>query len=627
MKRPDDDFDLSPVPDRLAWWWQARLGAATGALAGGIEALGLGFGLRLPMSFGEMAVLGGITVLLDAALGLGAGLAAGVVVQLLPGGVRRWRRHQAGFTLSALALAVFFLVPLARELWLADRRNPAAGMIALTALIAALAFYNSGYWFRRVLIGAGPRFGWQLVGPATGLGLAALAVLAQGPVASKAAPPAGAPNLLLITIDTLRRDHLGLYGAALRTPTIDRLGAEGVVFDDAVVALPETLPSHAAMLTGLQPSQTGILSNGIPLRNGFVTVPEHLAAAGYRTGAFVSSFAVDGSTGIDQGFQVYDDDFFPFARGISQVRLAEVALPLLMRFGNPAHYPFLLERGSPETIRRALRWVGEDRERPTFLWIHLFDPHSPYERHDGQPNPVDHRRILELEPGYPYTDAESDALRALYAHEVEYTDQMVAELLAGLKERGFLDDAMVVFTADHGESLGEHGIMFNHHGVYEEVLRVPLILWSSDGQATPGARVERMVNVADIANTLVQHSTQPLLSQTGSVPLLSFVRGDQVPEKPLLVQGREGASLTEGQLCGVRSPNRVKYIRRQDGAEEVYDLAQDPGEQVNLASTQPVVVENGRAGVRECAGTRVVAGGDAATNAMLEALGYVQGEE
>lgn len=626
MARPiDDGLEMPPVPDGRLWWWMGRLGAATGALAGGIEALGLGVTLRLPMSSGEMAVLALLTVFIDAVLGLGAGLGAGLVGQLLP--PPRWRRYQAAFTLTSLGIAAFFLLPLTRELWLADRRAPAAGMLALIALIGALGYFNGGYWFRRLLIGAGPRFGWQLLGPAAAGVLVVLAVGLSGPASPKGAPPEGSPNLVLVSIDTLRRDHLGFHGSTVRTPRLDAFAAGGVIFDDAVAPLPETLPSHASMLTGLQPMQHGILSNGMPLRSGFITVPEHLSATGYRTGAFVSSFAVDGSTGIDQGFQVYDDDFFPLGRGISQVRLAGVALPLLMRFGNPSHYPFLLERGSPETIRRALRWAEEPSDRPIFLWVHLFDPHSPYERHDGQPNPVDHRRILELEPGYDYQDGEEEALRALYRHEVEYTDEMVDLLLTGLRERGLLDDAMVVFVSDHGESLGEHDIMFNHHGVYEEVLRVPLVVWTSDGQATPGARVSRMVNVGDIANTLVQHSTQPLLSRTNSIPLLSFVRGDQVPERPLLVQGREGASLTQGQLCGIRSPNRVKYIRHQDGVEEVYDLTADPQEAVNLAAKQPRVLENGRQGVAECAGTTVVAGGDAATNAMLEALGYVQGDE
>jgi len=182
----------------------------------------------------------------------------------------------------------------------------------------------------------------------------------------------------------------------------------------------------------------------------------------------------------------------------------------------------------------------------------------------------------------------------------------------------------VVFVADHGESLGEHDINFNHHGIYEEVLRVPLVVWTSDRRATPGSSVAQAVNVADIANTLMEYTGLPLLSGTGSVPLLSWVRGDELEPQPLLLRGRVGASLVEGQLCGVRSPNRIKYIRGQEGREEVYDLASDPGELQNIAEWQPIAVEAGRQNVAACLGQTIdSSGADAATRAQLEAMGYI----
>ena len=624
MKLHDDSFDLLPVPDRRIWLRVAALGAATGALAGGIEAVGLALTMTLPMSAGESLQLGVATVGLDALLGFGSGVAGGVVAQVVR--THRWKRYRLGFTVASVLLAFFFLAPLARTLYRQDRPPAAVGMLALTAILGALAWYNSGYWFRRQLIGGAPTAGWRLLGWTGGVGLALLAVVVRGPAGPDLQrPPPSSPNVILVTIDTLRRDHLGLYGSALHTPVIDALGRAGVVFEDAVTPFPETLPSHTSMLTGLQPSQHDVLSNGMPLRGGFVTVAETLALSGYRTGAFVSSFAVDGATGIDQGFQVYDDDFFPALRGVGQVRAAATALPLLMRFGDPSDFPFLLERGSPETIRRALGWAGQPSDRPFFLWVHLFDPHSPYERHDGRPNPVDHRAILKLEPGYPYTDEERQQLRALYDHEVEYTDQMVDTLLIGLRERKLLDDTLVVFTADHGEALGEHGIDFTHHGIYEDVLAVPLILWSSDGRAVPGTRVPAMVNVADIANTLLEYTGLPLLSRTGSVPLLSYVRGDDVKPGPIGLRGRAGASLTAGQLCGVRDPSKLKYIRGQEGKEEAYDLNLDPGETTDIAADQPGLVERGRTNVATCLGQTVTgSGADDTTQLQLKALGYAE---
>ncbi len=623
MKLHDDSFDLLPVPDRRIWLRIATLGAATGALAGGIEAIGLAVTMTVPMSTRESLELGLATVVLDALLGFGSGLAGGIVAQLAR--IQRWKRYRLGFTVASFLLAFFFLAPLARELAKQGRPPAAVGMISLSVILGALAWYNAGYWFRRQLIGGAPAAGWRLVAWVGAVVLALIAVVIRGPAGPSGVAPPGAPNVVLITIDTLRRDHLGIHGSALRTPFIDALGRGGVIFDDAVTPFPETLPSHASMLTGLQPAQHDVLSNGMPVRQGFVTVAETLALSGYRTGAFVSSFAVDGATGIDQGFQVYDDDFFPALRGIGQVRAAATALPLLMRFGDPSDYPFLLERGSPETIRRALTWAEQPSDRPFFLWVHLFDPHSPYERHDGQPNPVDHRAILKLEPGYTYTEEERQQLRALYNHEVEYTDQMTDTLVTGLKERKLLDNALVVFTADHGEALGEHDINFTHHGIYEDVLAVPLLLWSSDGRAVPGTRIPQMVNVADVANTLLEFTGLPLLSRTGSVPLLSYVRGDDVQPGPLGLRGRSGASLTAGQLCGVRDPSRLKYIRGQDGAEEAYDLNTDPGETRNIAPEQSQLVENGRKNVETCLGQTIQASGaDDATTERLKAMGYVE---
>lgn len=625
--RYDDSFDLPPVPDNRLWFYGGTLGAATGALAGGVEAFVLALTLHLPMSIGESFVLGLTTILLDAAVGACAGIVSGFGAQVTRANALRWRRYRTSFTATTLLLCLFFFLPLTRDLWRQGRPQAAVGMIALSAVFGILAWFNSGYWFRRDLIGAAPRLGWRGVAPLVALGLVLFGVLLRGPSGPLEPPVPGVPNLILVTIDTLRRDHLGTYGSLLRTPVIDALGASGVVYEDAMTALPETLPSHASMLTGLQPSVHEVVSNGMPLRPGFLTVAEQLDIGGYRSGAFVSSFAVDGASGIAQGFHVYDDDFFPLLRGVTETRVAATALPLLMRFGDPTKFPFLLERGSPETIRRALRWVDED-ERPFFLWVHLFDPHSPYEPRDGRIAEVDHRAILAQEPGYPYTEAERTALRKLYAEEVEYTDQMVDLLLTGLRERGALENATVLFTADHGESLGEHGIDFNHHGVYDTVLRVPMILWSTDARATAGTRIDRMVDVADVANTLIAASGMPLLSKTGSVPLLSHVDGDRVPPQPTFIQGRVGASLSEGQLCGIRSPRSVKYILGQEGREELYDLVADPGELRNLAEDQPAVAAAAKASVdAHGCGTVTTSGADNATMSMLEALGYADGPQ
>jgi arylsulfatase A-like enzyme len=257
---------------------------------------------------------------------------------------------------------------------------------------------------------------------------------------------------------------------------------------------------------------------------------------------------------------------------------------------------------------------------------------------------VDHRDILGKEPGYPYNDLERATLKDYYRQESEYADAQVGVLFDALKQRGRLDPGMFVVTADHGESLGEHGINFTHHGIYEEVVRVPLVVWTRPAQAmssdpTSGFRVAAQVNVSDIANTLLEFARLPLLSGTNSTPLLSHARGMDVGRQGIVLVGREGASLTDGQLCGFRDvrrdgalgPYQGTYLRHQDGREEAYDILSDPGQLADIATAQPQLVEGGRANVSSCTGSAAVAGApppqtDRAECERLKALGYVTGD-
>ena len=651
------DFENPPVPAARMVPFLCLIGAANGALVGGLECLALAQRLSLPMTRPEMLQLSVSVIAMDALVGLVAAFPAALwakMVEHLP----RWlggrlglaRRYQVAYTLGVLTLCTVFLVPLARELWLTERRSVAVGMVFLVLLVDVTAWFNSGYFFRRWLVGAGPALGYRTVITALGVGLGLVAVATQEPRrVEQSLLGTDNSNVVLVTIDTLRRDHVGIYGSLVSTPTVDALGRAGLIFDDALTTIPETLPSHAAMLTGNQPARIRVLSNGDRLSSGFLTVTEQLEAAGYRTGAFVSSFAVDGVTGLDQGFQVYDDDFFPSLRGISSSRVARVALPLLMRFADPADFPFLLERGSPETVRRALAWVGEAKSadaRPSFLWVHLFDPHAPYEPRDGFPvsaeaMAIDHRAILAQEPGYLYKPEEITGLQELYRQECAYADTQVKALLDGLTERGFLDRAVVVVVGDHGESLGQHNTYFNHHGVYDDVLRVPLVVWDSrmgglNGKAADpergGKRFDHTVTTADVANTLLGGSGVSVLTGTQSSNLLGFVSGDVNTASSVAIQGRDGAALAEGQLCGVRSPN-AKYIRKQDGTELFFDLVNDPQELENIAAREPEGTARGRAGTVICAaglvGRAALDQAGAGPNdddcARLKALGYADG--
>lgn len=625
-----DELDFPVAPEPSVVLRVAAIGAATGAVVGGIEGLGLVLGAKIVLGAGAAAALVVATVVLDAALAFGLGLVAGALAALPGRRIVHWKRLRAGAALTVLFLALFFLAPLARELWvLQDRRVPAAGMIALAAIVASTFWFNAGYWLRRESIGAGPVIGWRVYAPVAGLLFAVVAALVSGPPPGPTrAPSEGSRSVVLVTLDTLRRDHVGAYASIAKTPVLDKLAREGVLFEDAITPTPETAPSHASMLTGRHPVEHKVIANGIPLKNGFLTVTEQLAISGFRTGAFVSSFAAGSSTGFDQGFQVYDDEFSPLVRGVGRARVARLALPLLLRFGNPAAFPWLLERKAPDTIAHAVSWVGSGAG-PFFLWVHLFEPHAPYEARGGSvptidAAAVDHRAILAQEPGYAYTAAEERALRDLYRQEVEYTDEQVGALLEGLRSTVGLDNVLILVVADHGESLGEHGIKFNHHGLYDEVLRVPLIAWTPavpdvEPGYPPGTRVARQVNVGDVANTLLEFSGVPLLSGTQSVPLLSLARGADVPARPVQLLGRATASLRAGQLYGVRDPGGVKYIERDDGGE-LYDLRADPGELVDISVDQPTALTSGRTNVAQL--REQVGAVEASTSEMLKALGY-----
>src|ERR1700680_254283 len=293
---------------------------------------------------------------------------------------------------------------------------------------------------------------------AAALAAGALAGGCRAPGESAAAArteAAGGPlNLLLVTLDTVRSDHLGCYGdAAAETPHLDALARQGVRFARASSPVPLTLPSHTTILTGLLPPHHGTRNNGTaPLAAGIPTLGTVLAGAGYRTAAFVAAFVLDHRFGLNRGFAVYDDEI-----------------------ERPAAASLLLEAQRPgdQVVDRALGWLAAADPRPFFLWVHLYDAHAPY----NPPSPY-----RERHPGRPYDGA------------IAFDDAQVGRLLAALASRGLDDRTVVAIAADHGESLGEHGELTHGLLLYEPVLSVPLLLrapgLAARRAATPVSRVE-----------------------------------------------------------------------------------------------------------------------------------------
>ncbi|HXU34293.1 MAG TPA: sulfatase-like hydrolase/transferase [Thermoanaerobaculia bacterium] len=348
-------------------------------------------------------------------------------------------------------------------------------------------------------------------------------------------------NVLIVTLDTTRADRLGAYGFTLaRTPNIDRLAKEGTRFADDVSAAPITLPSHSTIFTGLLPPAHGVRDNGsYALGDGATTLAERFKTAGYRTQAFVSALVLNRRYNLNQGFEGYDDDLW-----------AEDEPPLFM----------IRSRSAPKTAERAVRWFEgwhrekEKERKPFFVWVHFFDPHQPN-------NPPTAERLKSP---------------TAYDAEIAVADQGVGMLLAELEKIGALDRTLVVLTADHGESLGEHGEKTHAVFIYDATVRVPLIV-RAPGLVPAGKVYAGPVRSEDIAPTVLAALKLPGGAEMQGIDLLPAVRGE-VPA-PDLAQYSESLASEVGfgmaPLYGIRHGG-WKWIRAP--RPEVYDLTHDPRE-------------------------------------------------
>jgi choline-sulfatase len=397
----------------------------------------------------------------------------------------------------------------------------------------------------------------------------------------------GRPNVLLVTIDTLRADRVGAYGARdVGTPTLDLLAARGVLFEQAMAAVPLTLPSHASILTGQYPPSHGVRHNAIfRLSDEAETLAEAFRAAGYATGAVVGAAVLDPSFGLTQGFDHYDAEY-PEDRASS---------------GG------FFERPAQAVTDAALAWLRENDDR-FFLWVHYYDPHASY--HPPEPFKGRFR-------GRPYDG------------EVAYTDRELGRLLRELETSGALADTVVAVTADHGEGLGEHGESTHIYLIYDSVLRVPLIV--AGPGVPPGRRVPTVVPNTGLAATLLELARAPALAKTdvaSLAPLWAAQPGATGPFGWAYAESLAG-ELDHGwaPLHAIRS-DVFHYIRAPRA--ELFDLAQDPRQRRNvLPSQQPAheaTVQRGEQRIgelltRSAELARVDV--DADTRARIEALGYV----
>ncbi len=399
------------------------------------------------------------------------------------------------------------------------------------------------------------------------------------------------PNLVLVTLDTVRADHLGCYGdGAAVTPALDRLAAEGIRFAQASSPVPLTLPSHTTLLTGLLPPHHGLRNNGAGALHGeTATLATLLAGQGYRTGAFVGAFVLDHRFGLNRGFEVYDDE-----------------VPRDPRAGAALEQ----ERPGRDVVDRALAWLEREDPRPFFLWVHLYDAHAPY-----QPPPTWAAR----HPGRPY-----DA-------EISEVDEQVGRIVAALDDRGLAKRTVVAVAADHGEGLGEHGELTHGLLLYEPTLRVPLLV-RAPGRLAPRV-VETPVSLVDVAPTLAGLLGQALPapakgSLDGRDLAAALLKGGEPAPADLYAETRYPAIFGWSPLAALRRRD-LKYISAPQ--PELYDLRRDPKEAANLAAAgRPADAARGFAARLAEIEAGAVAGprppaADAETRARLASLGYAAG--
>lgn len=402
--------------------------------------------------------------------------------------------------------------------------------------------------------------------------------------------PAGAlrgANVLLITIDTFRADHVGAYGSTRgATPTIDRLSAEGLRFETTYTHVPLTLPSHTALMTGTYPFVNGVRDNGSFRFDGSrPTLASTLKAAGYRTGAFVGAFVLDARFGLNAGFDVYDDKYGSRPAG------GELSV---------------LERPADKVLTAAVSWIASswsagDASRPWFAWVHLYDPHEPYD------------------PPEPFrTRYASDP----YSGEIAFADAQVGGALDRLARAGRLTHTLVIIAADHGESLGEHQERTHGLFAYDSTLRVPLVVWSPP--VVPPGVFGGIARLVDVMPTVLD-----LVAVAGPAPsgrsLRPFVSGEHPVDDPGSYFETMNANLTRNwaPLAGLVSGG-FKLIDLP--IPELYDLGADPGERVNLYASRGEVakplerqLDALRADAKPIAATQV----DRDTQERLRSLGYV----
>jgi len=349
-------------------------------------------------------------------------------------------------------------------------------------------------------------------------------------------------NVLLVSIDTCRADHLSCYGYTRKTtPYIDAIANTGVMFTSVFSPVPQTLPAHSSMLTGTTPVYHGIHDNlGYKLDDSLTTLAEVFKKNGYKTGAVISSFVIDSQFGIDQGFDYYNDDFDD-------------------RINNPD----VSERKGKEVSKYAIKWLEENNNERFFLFLHYFDPHFRYQ------------------PPEPFAQQYKNDP---YAGEIAYADYCIGQVIEKLKQLDLFGSTLIVITGDHGEMLGEHGEAEHGFFIYQSAIKVPLI-FKLPGKDQPH-KIDSITGLVDLFPTICSivdiPSPQPIHGKDLSNLILN--KKDQTTDRFLYCESFTSTKHNANALLGVIAQD-WKYI--QTTRPELYDLKNDPKETTNIVDQKP----------------------------------------
>ena len=345
------------------------------------------------------------------------------------------------------------------------------------------------------------------------------------------------PNIILVTLGSTRADRMGYLGAKNPTPAADALAKQGVIFEHAYAQAPTTVVSIATLLSGTYPQTHGVSDLGAPLPNGLSFLPDLLHAHGYRTAAFIGSIELDPrsgfASGFDRGFEVYDAGFRPAGSGVP-----------------------ILDRPGTQMVARAATWITSSAKGPFFLWVHLADP--------------------------------ATARGVGYDRAVAVADAAVGKLISALRAQKLFDDSLIILAADHGESLGAHGEATHGVFLYDDAIRVPLLLKLPQNQMA-GKRVRGRARLLDAAPTILEVAGIPGPSQMQGQSLLRMARTNPDADQP--AYSRADFSQQAFGWSPLESWRSGKYLYIRAPQPELYDLSADPGANHNLAGTSKAVLE------------------------------------